>query len=261
MVKSYAEVARMTLPNVLIIAGTDSSGGAGIVRDIETANSLGCKSSLAITAVTAQTNQGVVAVEPMPPLLVEQQIEAAQIANVIKAIKIGMAATVENILAIKNQLLKIDTMPIVYDPVLAASSGGSLAKHNLKDAILVKLLPHIDLLTPNISELANLLGEEMAQNDSQAIDQAKKLISMGAKAILVKGGHLEGENAYDYLVTKQDVTEFCQPRLIAQMRGTGCTLSTAISCNLAKGDNLHDAISKAKDYLYAKLLKIASTQP
>ncbi|UXM94620.1 hydroxymethylpyrimidine/phosphomethylpyrimidine kinase [Bartonella sp. HY329] len=250
----------MTLPHVLIIAGSDSSGGAGIVRDIETANSLFCKSSVAITAVTAQTHQGVVAVEPMSPLLIAQQIEAAHTANVIRAVKIGMVATVENIATIANRLANMPNQPIVYDPVLVASSGGSLARHHLKDAILSKLLPHINLLTPNISELANLLGEEMVKCDRKAIDQANSLIAMGAKAVLVKGGHLNGINACDYLVTKQDVIEFCQPRLVAQMRGTGCTLSTAISCNLAKGDSLPQAIGKAKEYLYAKLLKIIDSK-
>ncbi|UXN05615.1 hydroxymethylpyrimidine/phosphomethylpyrimidine kinase [Bartonella sp. HY761] len=246
----------MTFPNVLIIAGSDSSGGAGVVRDIETANHLFCKSSVAITAVTAQTDQGVIAVEPMEPLLLEQQIEAARIANPIAAVKIGMVATVENSVVLQNQLACIAKTPIIFDPVLVASSGGPLSRENLVEAITARLLPYIDILTPNIIELATLLGDKPAPNDDYAIKQAKQLLHRGVKAILVKGGHLDGLEARDYLVTNEDVITFSQPRLAVLRRGTGCTLSTAIACYMASGDSLSQAIGRAKDFLYAQLLAL-----
>lgn len=246
-----------TTPHVLIIAGSDSSGGAGIVRDIETANSLSCKSSVAITAITAQTNDRVIAVKAAAPDLLAQQIHAALSSNPIKAIKIGMVATAENANCLQKTLSNLNDIPIIYDPVLAASSGGALAKNNLIKAINELLLGGCDLLTPNISELAQLLSARPAVSDQEAIEQAKKLLQKGAKAILVKGGHLSGELAQDYLVTNQGVIPFSQPRLDAEMRGTGCTLSTSIACYLAKGDDLPLALAKAKDYLFSKLAIIS----
>lgn len=241
-------------PHILIVAGSDSSGGAGIARDVETACALGVRTALALTAVTVQTHEKVLAIEPVAPALIMAQMKSAITANSIMAIKIGMLGTADAAEALGRFLAQNPAIPAVFDPVLAASSGDALTRDNLCAAILRQVLPYIDLITPNLSELAQLSRCPLAQNDEIAIVQGKKLLELGATQVLVKGGHAEGEQAIDYLITPNcPPLAFSKPRLRAIMRGTGCTLSSAIAAELAKGNSMKNAIETAKTYLTSLL--------
>ncbi|RCL03155.1 MAG: hydroxymethylpyrimidine/phosphomethylpyrimidine kinase [Candidatus Tokpelaia sp. JSC189] len=239
-------------PVILIIAGTDSSGGAGITRDIETAVLEGVSTALAVTSVTAQTHDEVLHTEPVAPWLVAQQIVSAFEANSISAVKIGMLGTTEIAKIVAATLKKYSPVPpVILDPVLTASSKGPLTRGNMRGAIVHDLLPLTTLITPNLPELAELTLAAAITHDSEAIEQGKKLIRLGTHAILIKGGHATGDTAIDHLLVKNQASvSFSQKRLAVTMRGTGCTLSTAIAANLAKGFALDKAIKKAKKHVF-----------
>lgn len=242
------------IPSILIVAGTDPTGGAGIVRDIETAVYFQIKANLAITCVNVQDDNRVVEIIPMRGDLVAAQMRSALEKNPIRAIKIGMTGTKEIIAAISNVLEDYPHVPVILDPVLVASSGGKLTTETIIDTMIDKLLPHVDLLTPNREELALLSQSPLASQDKQAIQQAKKLLSLGARSILVKGGHAEGPLAIDSFIDKTEVINISAPRLTGTMRGTGCTLSSAIAAHLALNEPLISAIKKAKAYIHTLLL-------
>jgi len=239
-------------PVILIIAGTDSSGGAGVARDIATAACFGVSPALAVTSVTVQTHNEVLHIEPAAPWLIAQQIASAFDANTISAVKIGMLGTAEIAKTVASMLRKYHPMPpIIFDPVLAASSKGSLARGNMRGAIIHDLLPLTTLITPNLAELAELTLATPATHDAEAREQGEALIRLGARAVLVKGGHAKGHMATDYLLMNNyRPASFSQKRLEATMRGTGCTLSTAIAANLAQGLALGEAIEKAKQHVF-----------
>ncbi|RCL01213.1 MAG: hydroxymethylpyrimidine/phosphomethylpyrimidine kinase [Candidatus Tokpelaia sp. JSC085] len=240
-------------PVILIIAGTDSSGGAGVVRDIETATDLGVATALAVTAVTAQTHNKVLQIGSVSSRLIAEQIKSAFSSNIISAVKIGMSGTVQAIKAISSSLKKQYHVPIIFDPVLESSSKGRLW-HGYHDdihrAIVHDLLPMVTLITPNIAELAQLTVRKMATNEDQAIKQGKLLIAFGSRAVLVKGGHMKGDKATDHLLTKNLApVRFSQKRINTTMRGTGCILATAIASNLALGLPLYKSVGKAKKHV------------
>lgn len=239
---------------VLIVAGTDPTGGAGIVRDIETASHFKISVGLAVTSVNIQDDRHVGTKMPVPPDIISGQMRAAIEAGHISAIKIGMTGTVQNVKTICGVLEQFSTIPVILDPVITASSGGALADVATVRTIANDFIKHCYLLTPNLMELAQLTGTAFSKNHSQSIEQAKKLVGRGAKYVLVKGGHEKGKNAIDSLVSADKITQFSFPRLNAKMRGTGCTLSTAIACGLAKGESIEDAVQNAKTYVY-QLLK------
>jgi len=238
-------------PAILIIAGTDSSGGAGVVRDIETAAHFGVATALAVTAVTAQTHDQVWQIAPIAAPLLRQQIISAMTANSIGAVKIGMIGTAEATRTIAETLQHQDKIPVILDPVLAASSEDRLTCDDLCAPVVQALLPLVTLITPNRAELAQLTMSEPAQNDSEAIRQGEALIQLGACAVLVKGGHAVDSMAHDYLlVSGQPPACFSQKRLKTGMRGTGCTLATAIAAQMARGFSLHEAVAAAKQFVY-----------
>jgi hydroxymethylpyrimidine/phosphomethylpyrimidine kinase len=236
-----------TIPHVLVVAGSDSSGGAGIVRDIETLAAFGVKASVAITAVTVQTHQGVEHVDAVAPDRVAQQMRASLSANPIAAIKIGMLATSATIAAVAQVLADHPDIPVVLDPVLVSTSGRALLLPDATDALL-ELFSSCMLVTPNLPELLVL-----AAVPRSVADQARTLLAAGAKAVLVKGGHANGMEAIDILFQPEQAEQsFASPRLTATMRGTGCMLASAVAARLAFGDPLPAAVAQAKAFVYDK---------
>ncbi|RCL02935.1 MAG: hydroxymethylpyrimidine/phosphomethylpyrimidine kinase [Candidatus Tokpelaia sp. JSC161] len=239
------------VPVILVIAATDSSGGAGIASDIKTASFLNVSTALAVTAMTAQTHEKVLKIRLVPSQFVVEQLATALKANSIRVVKIGMTGRKDIIKSISIFFKNYPDLPIIFDPVLAASSGKRLFHGSIRASILHNLLPLVKLITPNLAELAYLTGCEEAKNREQAIKQGEALIRLGASSVLVKGGHAKGAWATDYLVLN-DLTRvsFSHKRLNASMRGTGCILSTAISANLALGFSLYESVGRAKQHLF-----------
>lgn len=246
------------IPHVLIIAGTDPTGGAGIVRDIETTAHFGVRAALAVTSVNTQTDKSVTAIHPLAGRIIEDQMEAAFSTGKIKAVKIGMVATAAIAAGIIRSLKKHPEIPVVYDPVLKASSGGMLAKGNDANMISRKLFSYITILTPNIPELAQLSTSVPAQNEAQILKQVSLLPMPPGTYVLAKGGHIQESQSTDRLYhlplfpdrKESTMQEFSHPYLDGSMRGTGCILSSAIAANLALGKTMEDSVKIAKDYVY-----------
>lgn len=242
--------------HVLIVAGSDSSGGAGIARDIETVSAFGLRSCLAITAITVQTHRQVEQAEPVRPDLVTAQMRAALDANTVGAIKIGMLGTAAIIDAVASVLVDHPTIAVVLDPVLASSSGHLLLNEPGRVALEDQLLPLCRLVTPNLPELALLTQSEPARNKAEAIRQAGLLVDRGARAVLVKGGHGTGDTSTDMLVERGgSPVRFEAPRIDAEMRGTGCMLASAIAANIALGNSLEESVRRSKAYVLDRLLE------
>ncbi len=235
---------------VLVIAGTDSSGGAGLSRDIATLTRLGLEAQCAVTAVTAQTDRELTAVELLPPQLVQAQIGAALATRRAGAIKIGMLGGAAIVAAVAAAIPPRERVPLVLDPVLASTSGAALLDAGGRAALGALLLPRATLLTPNIPEAALLLGAAPAASAAEIIGQGRALCARGAAAVLMKGGHAGGELASDWLVTADgSVREFSAPRLPGTRRGTGCALSSAIAAGLAAHLSLEAACQRAKEHV------------
>lgn len=243
-------------PYVLIVAGSDSSGGAGIARDIETVSAFGLRSCLALTAITVQTHRQVEHAELVRPELVAGQMRAALDTNAVGAIKIGMLGTAAIIDAVVAVLDDHQTIAVVLDPVLAASSGRLLLDATGRTALKGQLLPLCRLVTPNLPELALLTQSEPARNETEAIHQAGLLVDQGARAVLVKGGHGTGDTSTDILVERgRSPVSFDAPRVNAEMRGTGCMLASAIAANIALGNSLEESLRRSKTYVLDHLLE------
>jgi hydroxymethylpyrimidine/phosphomethylpyrimidine kinase len=235
---------------VLVIAGSDSSGGAGLVRDVRTLTELGIDALCALTAVTAQSDRQVIAVYPLPHELVRAQIEAALATGRVGAIKIGMLATAATVRAVAESLGTHEALPVVLDPVLTASSGGALLDADGLGALREVLLPCAHLLTPNIPEAAALLAAPVAQSEAELLRQGQALLALGPRAVLLKGGHGSGPEATDLLMSAgQPLRRFPAPRIGATRRGTGCTLASAIAAGLAAHLTLAEACARAKSYV------------
>lgn len=234
---------------VLVIAGTDSSGGAGIARDIRVLTECGVDALCTVTAVTAQTNSRTGTLHHVPAALIKEQISAAFEARAIHAIKIGMlgtAATVEAVVASLPESMP----PLVIDPVLVASSGGVLLDAEGIKLMQQHLLPRATLLTPNIPEAAALLNEPAADDVTTMIEQAQRLLRMGPHAVLIKGGHADGAEAIDVLVWGDgDSLILASPRSTIKRRGTGCAFASAAAAALARGSTISDACRAAKRYI------------
>ena len=234
------------MPNVLSIAGSDPSGGAGIQADLKTFSALGCYGMAAITAFTAQNTNGVHAVYDIPALFVEDQIRAIFDDIEVDAVKIGMLARADIIETVARVLKLYGAENIVLDPVMVATSGDPLIASDAIEAMKEELIPVADVITPNIPEAEKLSRKAVLDMDKAAQD----LLELGAKAVFLKGGHLKGDVAQDVLAYKDGVKTFEELRVDTQnTHGTGCTLSSAIAAYLAKGESLEDACAKAKAYL------------
>jgi hydroxymethylpyrimidine/phosphomethylpyrimidine kinase len=240
----------MSIPIALTIAGSDSSGGAGIQADLKTFAALGVYGASVITALTAQNTQGVSGIHPVPPTFVTAQMEAVFGDLDVKAVKIGMVAQLSTIEAIATALSRFKPPHIVLDPVMVATSGDQLLSTDAVAGLLDDLLPLVSLVTPNLPEAAVLLGEPLAADKSAIVGQGRRLMAGGARAVLIKGGHGEGAQSIDYLFHGDDVVALAAPRIATKnTHGTGCSLSSAIAANLAKGETLEEAVRNAKAWI------------
>jgi hydroxymethylpyrimidine/phosphomethylpyrimidine kinase len=233
----------VSLPAVLVIAATDSSGGAGLARDLATLAPLPVEARCVVTAVTAQSHARVTAVHPLPAQIIRAQLEAALECGPVDAIKIGMLATAEAVRAVAAGLPP--HVPVVLDPVLVSSSGGVLLSTEGQRA-LAEMLPRVTLLTPNLPEAAALLGQAPADTPEGLIGHARQLLARGPAAVLLKGGHGSGEAAVDHLVDAHAVQTLSSPRLPGTRRGTGCQLASGIAAGLAMGLPLREACERAR---------------
>jgi hydroxymethylpyrimidine/phosphomethylpyrimidine kinase len=257
------------LPIALTIAGSDSGAGAGIQADLKTFAAFGVYAASVVTALTAQNTRGVRAIHYPPPEIIGAQIEAVLEDFAVTAIKIGMLGSVEiaNVVAERlsspawkgseSLLPRGEGGPkgrmrafLIYDPVMTASSGEALSGGDFVEAVRDALLPLVDCLTPNLAEAAALLSEPIARSDEDMARQGAALLKLGPRAVLMKGGHLEGEEAVDLLVTEGTIRRFAAPRLASKnLHGTGCTLSSAIAANIVLGAPLPEAVATAKAFV------------
>ena len=241
-------------PTTLIIAGSDSCGGAGIQADIKTCSAIGVYAATAITAVTAQNTQGVRNIQAIDPLVVKQQIEAVLEDFTVDAIKIGMLcnATIAN--AVADVLVHCNHIPIILDPVMISTSGSILLSNDAVDVIVNRLFPLAEIITPNIDE-ACFLATTTIEDASQILLAAHKMLNLGCNSVLMKGGHLPGSMATDWLVTPHTHEKFSYPFIDTRnTHGTGCTLSSAIAAYRALGIPLAEAVKRAKEYLHQAIV-------
>jgi len=235
----------------LIIAGSDSGGGAGIQADIKTVTALGGYAMTAITALTAQNTRGVHDVKSAPPDFIAKQIEVTASDLGVDAVKTGMLANAEIIDEVAKALdLYAKDAPAVIDPVMVAKGGASLLEDRAIDAVKAQLIPRAAVITPNAPEAQRLTGLTVATLDDQK-RAGEALLEAGAGAALIKGGHLEGEMVQDVLVTPEAIGVFEAPRQDTRnTHGTGCTLASAIAVRLAQGMDLSEAVREARDYVW-----------
>lgn len=234
----------------LTVAGSDSGGGAGIQADLKTFHRFGVFGTSVLTAITAQNTRGVAAWQAVAPDLVRAQLDAVATDLRPDATKSGMLPDAATITVVAEALRDHRLAPYVLDPVMVATSGDPLIAPDAVDAIRAMLLPLATLVTPNLDETAILVGARVADVPSMRA-AAARLVELGARAALVKGGHLERGDAVDVLHDGEQVHEFRHPRLATRnLHGTGCTLSSAITARLARGDALVSAVSHALDFVH-----------
>ena len=242
------------VPAVLTIAGSDSSGGAGIQADLKTFMALGVYGASVITALTAQNTRGVQGVLPVSAPFVLQQLESVLIDLRVTAAKTGMLATAEIVEAVAARLALAPLIPLVVDPVMVATSGDSLLAEAAIDVYRSRLLPRATLATPNLPEAARLLGEAEARTVEDCVRQAKAFRVFGSAATLITGGHGSGAEVVDVLCDGGEIVLFRHPRIETRhTHGTGCTLSAAIAARMAQGVPLRGAITDALAYLQRAL--------
>lgn len=241
-------------PIALTIAGSDSGGGAGIQADLKAFSARGVYGASVITAITAQNTLAVTAVEDVSPATVAAQISAVLDDLDVQAIKIGMLSSPEIIRTVADGIYGRD-IPIVLDPVMVAKSGDSLLRDEAVSALVEELLPLATLLTPNLPEAARLLDGAAAATPDQMEYQGSALLKLGPEAVLMKGGHGADETCTDLLVRAgRAPLSLTAPRVATKnTHGTGCTLSSAIAAELAKGATMENAVSAAHTYLQAAI--------
>jgi len=232
------------LPRILTIAGSDSSGGAGIQQDLKTIASLGGWGVTAITSVTAQSNDAVTQRFDLPPDIVVAQLRA--VAAEVDAAKTGMLGTAAIVSAVAAVLKELAVPNLVVDPVFAASSGATLLDAEAIDVLLVELVPLAAVITPNAHEAEALTGIAVTDTASQR-DAAEALVAKGAAAAVVTGGHVAGDAAIDVIATAKRVDEISAPRLEGDAHGTGCMFSAALAVGLARGLSVVEAARAAKE--------------
>jgi hydroxymethylpyrimidine/phosphomethylpyrimidine kinase len=244
----------MTTPIALTIAGSDSSGGAGIQADLKTFAALGVYGASVITVLTAQNTRGVNGIHVVPADFVTAQIDAVFGDLHIDAVKIGMVAQLATIDAIVAALTRWAPQHVVLDPVMVATSGDRLLATEAVDALRTRLMPRASLVTPNLPEAAALLDETVAPNESAIESQGKRLLAVGCRAVLIKGGHGQGAESIDYLIDGSGTIALAAPRVATKnTHGTGCSLSSAIAAGLAKGDDMETAVRNAKAWVHAAI--------
>ena len=245
----------MNYCKTLTIAGSDSSGGAGIQADIKTMSALGCYSTTVITAITAQNTLGIYAIEKISYKIIAKQLEAVLDDIRPDAIKIGMVNDTKSIEVIADILQGVSDIPIVIDPVMVSTTGSQLMEESAIKIFRKKLIPLSILLTPNIPEVEVLINRKIT-NIKDVLSVANRLIDLNCKAVLVKGGHLDGKEKVDYLLRKRyPIIPYTSPMVkTSNNHGTGCTLSSAITSFIARGEDIEQAIQKAKEYITQSLI-------
>lgn len=238
----------MTIRKVLSIAGSDSGGGAGIQADLKTFAALGVHGMTAVTAITAQNTLGVTAIQGIEPSIIKAQIDAVVTDIGVDAVKTGMLHSAEVIEAVAEKIEEYG-LTVVVDPVMVATSGAELLKPEAKTSLVERLLPLATVLTPNVYEAEILSGIEIKSLDDAKM-AAEKIAALGPKAVLVKGGHLAMDKAVDILYSGGEFTVLEAPlHDTVNTHGTGCSLSSAIAAQIAKGDGIVEAVTKAKMFV------------
>ncbi|QDG76766.1 bifunctional hydroxymethylpyrimidine kinase/phosphomethylpyrimidine kinase [Labrenzia sp. PHM005] len=234
------------------IAGSDSGGGAGIQADLKSFSANGVYGASVLTALTAQNTLGVTAIHDVPTDFVRAQMDAVFSDLEVKATKIGMLSQVPIIEEVAAGLKRHQTGPVVLDPVMVAASGDPLLVDSAVASLMSELLPLADVITPNLHEAARMLETDMAASEEDMFDQAQRLIGLGAKSVLLKGGHGTSDESADLFLTGAGEPLWLREKRIAtdNTHGTGCTLSSAIAAGLAKGEGLSEAVIAAKAYIH-----------
>jgi hydroxymethylpyrimidine/phosphomethylpyrimidine kinase len=236
------------------IAGSDSSGGAGIQADLKTFSALGVYGASVIAALTAQNTRGVTAIHDVPPDFVTAQIDAVFSDLAVGAVKIGMLSSPRIVEAVARGLTRWNQHAIVLDPVMVAESGDRLITPEAIDVLKRELLPYAMIVTPNLPEAAALLDTAVARDEAEMRDQAARLLALGAKAVLLKGGHAGGAESADLFADGTNLLRLAAERVPTRnTHGTGCTISSAIAAGLAKGLDLPAAVAEAKTYITAAI--------
>lgn len=248
-------------PRVLSIAGSDSGGGAGIQADLKTFSALGCFGMTAITALTAQNTCGVRAIHPVPPDMLRAQIDAVLEDIGADAVKVGMLHSPEIVRTVAQAIDRHQLSRVVFDPVMVATSGAKLIDDPAIAVLVAELFPRTALITPNLDEAALLVGRPLASAQDMA-QAAAELVARGARAVLLKGGHLTGDTVIDVLLEASgEPIWMAAPRIAtANTHGTGCTLSSAIAAHLALGATLTQAVQQARDFVRQALQAGASVK-
>jgi hydroxymethylpyrimidine/phosphomethylpyrimidine kinase len=244
----------MTIPIALTIAGSDSSGGAGIQADLKTFAALGVYGASVITALTAQNTRGVSGVHTVPSAFVTAQMDAVFGDLDVMAVKIGMVGELETIEAIAAALASRPLPPVVLDPVMVATSGDRLLPADAVAGLRNKLVPRATLITPNLPEAATLLDEPVASTEAAIASQGRRLLAMGSAFVLIKGGHGQGAESIDYLFGDGLAIALPAPRIATRnTHGSGCSLSSAIAAGLARGEGIENAVRHAKTFVSAAI--------
>lgn len=236
------------------IAGSDSGGGAGIQADLKTFSALGVYGASVIAALTAQNTQGVTGIHDVPAAFIAQQIDAVFSDLAVGAVKIGMLSQPATIEAVAAGLKRHGQRKVVLDPVMVATSGDRLLAPEAIETLRCVLIPQALVITPNLPEAAALLEAPLARSEVEMRGQAERLLALGPRAVLIKGGHDSGPESVDLLVEANRQTRLAAARVVTRnTHGTGCTLSAAIAAGLAKGLELDAAVRAAKDYVTAAI--------
>ena len=244
----------MSTAIALTIAGSDSGGGAGIQADLKTFSALGVYGASVITALTAQNTREVRAIFDISPEFIRQQIDTVCEDLAVTAVKIGMLSQPHVIETVAASLQQHQLSPIVLDPVMVAKSGDSLLQPAAVDALRTRLVPLAQLITPNLPEAGVLLDEPAPDDERSMLSAAEKLIKLGCDAVLLKGGHLDSEHSLDLFFDGHEALQLPAQRVHTRnTHGTGCSLSSAITAQLAKGSSLVSAVQAGKAYISAAI--------
>ena len=251
----------MRYARVLSIAGSDSGGGAGIQADLKTFAALGCYGMTAITAVTAQNTRGVHGIHAVPHAMLAAQIDAVAADIGIDAVKIGMLHDPEVVDVVADAIRRYQWPHVVLDPVMVAINGDRLIAQETVGVLVQRLFPLVTVITPNLDEAALLLGRDV-KGEEELEAAAMDLLALGARAVLLKGGHLPGEEVVDVLLQRtQPLLRMSHQRIASRnTHGTGCTLSSAIACHLALGHDLPEAVKLARGYIQQAIAQGADVQ-
>ena len=245
-----------TIPNVLTISSSDSSGGTGIQADIKTLSCTGSYACSVVTALTAQNTQGVQSVLPISANFIHQQLESVFNDIQIDVVKIGMLSDISIIQCVVDSIKAYRPPFIILDPVMISTTGHALLEDRELDVLITELFPLVDMVTLNLSEAALLIGQQCPASEADMLKMVGALRALSVKCLLLKGGHLSSNQSIDLLIETHQVRKFSTERIYTHhSQGTGCTLSAALASFIAQGQSIDQALISAKKYLIAALLK------